>query len=312
MDAAIALIRARDLRRAGASRSTATTTSTESPRRRSWCALSASSAPSATGSSQAGSRTATGSAAPRSIGWPSRGTGLLITADCGITSVEEVEHAKSLGIDVVVTDHHQPGAALPDCPIVHPVVSGYPCPDLCAAGVAHKVAAALLGVERAERDLDLVALATIADMVPLLGENRSLVRRGLELMRRSPRLGLRALMEVSKVAPERVCEIGRRVPAVAAHQRGGSAVPRGRGGRALPRPGSRARSRDRRRARSSQPRPARDRARGPGGRKPAPCRARSRARARPRRSSCGARGGTRGSSASARPGWRSATCGPRS
>ncbi len=136
----------------------------------------------------------------------SRGTGLLITVDCGITSVEEVEHAKGLGMDTIVTDHHQPGGALPDCPIVHPVVSGYPCPDLCAAGVAHKVAAALLGVERAERDLDLVALATIADMVPLLGENRSLVRRGLELMRRSPRLGLRALMEVSKVAPERVCE----------------------------------------------------------------------------------------------------------
>ena len=135
-----------------------------------------------------------------------RGTGLIITTDCGITSVDEVAHAQALGIDTVVTDHHQPGAALPDCPIVHPVVSAYPCPDLCAAGVAHKVAAALLGTERAERDLDLVALATIADMVPLLGENRSLVRRGLERMRRAPRLGLRALMEVSKVAPERVNE----------------------------------------------------------------------------------------------------------
>ncbi len=135
-----------------------------------------------------------------------RGTGLLITADCGITSVEEVAYARSLGIEVVVTDHHQPGAELPDCPIVHPVVCGYPCPDLCAAGVAHKVAGALLGVERAERDLDLVALATVADMVPLLGENRSLVRRGLDQMRRSPRLGLRALMQVSNVAPERVNE----------------------------------------------------------------------------------------------------------
>ncbi len=135
-----------------------------------------------------------------------RGTGLMITVDCGITSVAEVAHAKSLGMEVVVTDHHQPGAELPDCPIVHPVVSNYPCPDLCAAGVAHKLAAALLGVERAERDLDLVALATVADMVPLTGENRSLVRRGLERMRRSPRLGLRALMEVSKVAPERIGE----------------------------------------------------------------------------------------------------------
>ena len=136
----------------------------------------------------------------------SRGTGLLVTVDCGITSVAEVAHAKSLAIDVVVTDHHQPGPELPDCPIVHPVVSGYPCPDLCAAGVAYKVAGALLGVERAEQDLDLVALATIADMVPILGENRSLARRGLELMRRSPRIGLRALMEVAKVAPERISE----------------------------------------------------------------------------------------------------------
>ena len=135
-----------------------------------------------------------------------RGTGLLITADCGITSVAEVEKAKALGIGVVVTDHHQPGAELPDCPIVHPLVSEYPCPDLCAAGVAHKLAGALVGIEQAERDLDLVALATIADMVPLRGENRSLVRRGLERMRRSPRLGLRALMASAKVAPERVSE----------------------------------------------------------------------------------------------------------
>ncbi|MEJ7876451.1 MAG: single-stranded-DNA-specific exonuclease RecJ, partial [Solirubrobacterales bacterium] len=135
-----------------------------------------------------------------------RGTGLLITADCGITSVAEVASAVARGIDVVVTDHHQPGTELPDCRIVHPIVSGYPCPDLCAAGVAHKLAGALLGVERAERDLDLVALATVADMVPLTGENRSLVRRGIEAMRRSPRIGLRALMTVSKVAPERVSE----------------------------------------------------------------------------------------------------------
>ena len=98
-----------------------------------------------------------------------RGTGLLITADCGIASVAEVAAAQARGIDVVVTDHHQPAAELPDCPIVHPVVSGYPCPDLCAAGVAHKLVAALTGTEQAERDLDLVALATVADMVPLDG-----------------------------------------------------------------------------------------------------------------------------------------------
>ena len=135
-----------------------------------------------------------------------RGTGLLITVDCGITSAAEVAAARSRGIEAVVTDHHQPGDELPDCAVVHPVVSGYPCADLCAAGVAHKLAAALLGVERAERDLDLVALATVADMVPLTGENRSLVRRGLEQARRAARPGLRALMAAAHVAPERLDE----------------------------------------------------------------------------------------------------------
>jgi single-stranded-DNA-specific exonuclease len=135
-----------------------------------------------------------------------RGTGLLITVDCGITSTAAIAAARARGIEVIVTDHHQPGDGLPDCPIVHPVVSGYPCPDLCAAGVAHKLAAALLGTEHAERDLDLVALATVADMVPLTGENRSLVRRGLDQARRATRPGLRALMAVAKIAPERLDE----------------------------------------------------------------------------------------------------------
>lgn len=133
-----------------------------------------------------------------------RGAGLLVTADCGITSAAEVAAARARGIDVVVTDHHQPADELPDCPIVHPLVGGYPCPDLCAAGVAYKLAAALEGPERAERHLDLVALATVADMVPLLGENRTLVRLGLEAARRAPRLGMRALMQVAGVVPERL------------------------------------------------------------------------------------------------------------
>jgi len=75
-----------------------------------------------------------------------RGTDLLITADCAITAVDEVAAARAAGIEVVVTDHHQPRAdgVLPDAPIVHPGLGGYPCPELCAAGVAHKVVAALL------------------------------------------------------------------------------------------------------------------------------------------------------------------------
>lgn len=141
-----------------------------------------------------------------------RGTDLLITADCGIGSHEEVASAQSAGMQVVVTDHHQPGDVLPDCLIVHPVVSEYPFEGLCAAGVAHKLAIALSdaagcgAVETVsgrrhpcDRDLDLVALATVADMVPLVGENRRLVREGLRVMRTGPRVGLRALMAVAAV-----------------------------------------------------------------------------------------------------------------
>src|SRR5262249_50494407 len=75
-----------------------------------------------------------------------RGTDLVVTVDCGIGAVEEVAAARAAGIEVVVTDHHQPGAVLPDCPIVHPVVSGYPFEGLCGTGVAHKLAIALCDV----------------------------------------------------------------------------------------------------------------------------------------------------------------------
>ncbi len=112
-----------------------------------------------------------------------RGTRLLVTADCAITAVEEVATAKELGMDVVVTDHHSVRAdgGLPDAPIVHPTVCGYPFRELCATAVAYKLAEGLEGRAPVE-DLDLVALATIADVVPLLGENRSLVRRGLRAL----------------------------------------------------------------------------------------------------------------------------------
>src|SRR4029077_16296477 len=104
-----------------------------------------------------------------------RGTRLLLTADCAITAVDEVAAARAAGMDVVVTDHHQPRAdgTLPAAPIVHPALCGYPCPDLRATGVAHKFAAALLEATGhdpagADEDLDVVALATVADCVPLV------------------------------------------------------------------------------------------------------------------------------------------------
>lgn len=136
-----------------------------------------------------------------------RGTRLLVTADCAITAVEEVAFAKQLGMDVVVSDHHSVRAdgVLPNAPIVHPTVCGYPFQGLCATAVAYKLAHGLQGRAPVE-DLDLVALATIADVVPLLGENRALVRRGLRALAGTVKPGLRALMAVARVDPARVNE----------------------------------------------------------------------------------------------------------
>jgi single-stranded-DNA-specific exonuclease len=136
-----------------------------------------------------------------------RGTRLLVTVDCAITAVEEVAAAKDLNMEVVVTDHHSPRAdgALPDAPIVHPAVCGYPYTELCATAVAYKLAEGLQGRAPVD-DLDLVALATIADVVPLLGENRTLVRRGLRALGGTVKPGLRALMAVAHMDPSRVNE----------------------------------------------------------------------------------------------------------
>ncbi|MFL5822408.1 MAG: single-stranded-DNA-specific exonuclease RecJ [Solirubrobacteraceae bacterium] len=131
-----------------------------------------------------------------------RGTELLITVDCAITAVEEVAAARAAGMEVVITDHHHPrgDGALPECPIIHPAVCGYPCPDLCGTGVAHKLAQAL-GASTVQDDLELVALATVADLMPLRGENRRLVRAGLTTLASTAKPGLRALMAVASVDP---------------------------------------------------------------------------------------------------------------
>ena len=187
---------------AGGSPCTATTTSTASARRRSWSARCARSAPTPTGSSPAAWTTATASRRATVRRLAQRGTGLIVTVDCAITAVEEVGAARAAGVEVVVCDHHAPRAdgTVPDCPIVHPALCGYPCPELCGAGVAYKLAQAL-GAPTAEEDLELVALATVADLVPLRGENRRLVREGLRALSMTTRPGLRALMAVAKVDP---------------------------------------------------------------------------------------------------------------
>jgi single-stranded-DNA-specific exonuclease len=131
------------------------------------------------------------------------GCGLVLTVDCGITAVEEVADARARGLEVIVTDHHRPGETLPDCPIVATRPSDYPFPELCGTGVVYKLGQALFGVdsEIPKRHLDLVALATIADVVPLLDENRTLAIAGLRALARTQKPGLQALMRVAGVDP---------------------------------------------------------------------------------------------------------------
>lgn len=134
------------------------------------------------------------------------GCGLVLTVDCGITAVAEVAEARGRGLEVVVTDHHRPGDALPDCPVVATRPSEYPFPELCGTGVVYKLGQALFGVESEipRRQLDLVALATIADVVSLVDENRSLAIAGLRALARTTRPGLQALMRAAGVDPATV------------------------------------------------------------------------------------------------------------
>lgn len=121
---------------------------------------------------------------------------LMITVDLGITNADEVSRAMALGMKVIVTDHHQPG--LTPCPadaVINPLFNGYPFPKLCGTGVAFKLAVALLGMDVAAQWLDIVALATVADIVPLIGENRILVAMGLPLIGQRP--GLKALIDAA-------------------------------------------------------------------------------------------------------------------
>ncbi len=138
-----------------------------------------------------------------------RGSELVITVDCGVTAVDEAALARELGLEMVITDHHQAGPELPDCPILHPEVSGYPFRSLCGAAVAAKLASALrreagADASRDEADLDLVALATVTDVMPLTGENRHLVAEGVKVARRARRVGMAALMAETKVEPSRL------------------------------------------------------------------------------------------------------------
>jgi len=130
-----------------------------------------------------------------------QGVSLVITVDCGITSLPEVEKARRMGLDIIITDHHTPLPKIPPAiAIVNPKLpnSTYPFSELAGVGVALKLLQALfqsLGKEEhVDKLMDLVALGTIADISPLLGENRYLVKEGLKLINTTPRLGLKEII----------------------------------------------------------------------------------------------------------------------
>jgi single-stranded-DNA-specific exonuclease len=141
------------------------------------------------------------------------GVGLVITVDCGIGAHAEVAHAREIGLDVIVTDHHEPIGPLPEGIVVNPKLGRYPCRELAGVGVALKLAHALLqerGDDRVELPLalrpylDVVAVGTVADVATLLDENRSLVAMGVGRLRSAPRPGLAALLEASETRPDDV------------------------------------------------------------------------------------------------------------
>ena len=130
-----------------------------------------------------------------------QGISLVITVDCGITALHEVKKAKKIGLDIIITDHHTPLEEIPPAiAVVNPkrIDSNYPGSELAGVGVAFKLMQALfqsIGREKQpEALIDLVALGTIADMVPLIGENRYFVKQGLSLLNASPRLGIREMI----------------------------------------------------------------------------------------------------------------------
>lgn len=127
---------------------------------------------------------------------------LIITVDCGITNVAETALAKSLGVDVIVTDHHECGETLPDTPYIinaKRLDSTYPYPYLAGCGVAFKLIHALSSLAEAMRYIDLVAIGTITDIVPLLGENRVIAHMGLKKLRKSPSAGVATLAQAAGI-----------------------------------------------------------------------------------------------------------------
>ncbi len=127
---------------------------------------------------------------------------LVITVDCGITAVNEVEYIKSQGIDVIVTDHHEPQDVLPNCLIVDPKLERKGFFELCGAGVAFKLVEALSSADEAKKYIDIAAIATIADVVPLVDDNRIIAYFGLRALLSSPRRGIKLLVGAENITSQ--------------------------------------------------------------------------------------------------------------
>ena len=138
------------------------------------------------------------------------GVRLVITVDCGMRSNREAEHAREIGLDLIITDHHTPGVEeLPAIAVINPKQPGdaYPDKNLAGVGIAYKLACALLGETEgvgAEEFLDLVALGTVTDLASLTGENRFLVREGIKWLRQPRRQGVYSLINVAQVAAQQI------------------------------------------------------------------------------------------------------------
>jgi len=136
---------------------------------------------------------------------------LVITVDCGVSAIHEVEYAKNIGLDIIITDHHSPGEELPDAILINPKQSKcqYPFKELCGCGVAFKLAQALqmelsLPKKNVNELLDLVAMATVCDVVPLINENRTLLKYGLKKMQNTKRQGLLSLFHALSLNQKKI------------------------------------------------------------------------------------------------------------
>ena len=151
-----------------------------------------------------------------------KGVKLIVTLDCGITDVEPVKHANKMGIDVIITDHHEPPVGKDGKPALPPAFAIvdhkqsdciYPDKNLCGSGVGYKLIQAILKKDRLGLPdnhekwlLDLVGMATLSDMVPLVGENRVFAHYGMTVLRKSPRKGLKTLLAKLRISQPNLCE----------------------------------------------------------------------------------------------------------